>query len=282
MSDKRGSYGFINEDALDPAPLILYDLGIERRQNETYFFDNTSRNNYTGYLFQYTLEGHGYFEQEKSNGIHEMEAGSAFLIPFPHPSKYYVSQKPEEHWTFFYLHFDGYLADQVVNKIIKNTGNCIHFSASPSFLHTFYQEYTEIRNGKQYERYEASGFLYQFLMQLLRETEVTGRQAVSAIEKGRQWISQNFTTPFSLSELCGTLQISLPHFSRQFHAMYGTTPLVFLNRLRLEYAISLLLNSSFSIQEIARKSGFAEGNYFSKVFRKYVGMSPTEYRENHL
>lgn len=175
MSIQYGSYGFICEDGLDPAPLVLYDFGIERRQNEPYFYNNRARANYDGYLFQYTMDGIGYFETE---------------------------------------------------------------------------------SGRQH--------------------------SVSSIEKGHEWIGSHFNEPFSIAELCDKLQVSPPHFSRQFRARYGVTPLSHINRLRLEYALSLLLNSSLPVQEIAIKSGFSDGNYFAKVFRKYLGMSPTEYRDSRL
>lgn len=274
--DKFGSYGFLNDDGLTPAPLILYDLGVEHRQNENYFFDNASRSNYEGFLFQYTLEGSGYFEI--GGNKEKMEAGSAFLVSFPDESRYYIDSAPDHGWRFFYLHFDGYLAQQIVSAIQEKSGSCLHFHDSPSFLNVFRQEYTALQSGKHYEKYEASCFLYQFLTFLLRETELHGKPIVSTIEKGRQWLNQHYASPFSLSELCDRLHISLPHFSRQFHSRYGISPLAYLNHLRLECAITLLLNSTLSMKEIAGKCGFSDSNYFAKVFRKHVGMSPSEYR----
>ena len=84
-----------------------------------------------------------------------------------------------------------------------------------------------------------------------------------------------------LSEMCEKLHVTLPHFSRQFHACYGITPHNYLTKLRLEHAMSLLLNTSLSIREIAQQSGFTESNYFTKVFRKYTHMTPGDFRKEH-
>lgn len=60
-------YGFINHDSISPLPLILYDMGFELRQNEDYYFDNHNRENYDGYIIQYTLSGYGIYELMKKN-----------------------------------------------------------------------------------------------------------------------------------------------------------------------------------------------------------------------
>ena len=54
----------------------------------------------------------------------------------------------------------------------------------------------------------------------------------------------------------------------------------FKNRLRVENAKLQLLNSNLSITKISAKLGFENAFYFSKVFKKYTGVSPTEFKEN--
>ena len=56
------SFGFLQSGTLADEPLVLLDFGLEVRQNETYYYDNAKRD-YSGYLFQYTLNGQGIFEQ---------------------------------------------------------------------------------------------------------------------------------------------------------------------------------------------------------------------------
>ena len=61
----KGVFGVLNLESLPDEPMVLLDGGIESRYKEDYFFDNSCRSNYHGYLFQYTLSGCGAYE---SNG----------------------------------------------------------------------------------------------------------------------------------------------------------------------------------------------------------------------
>lgn len=55
----KGVFGVLNLESLPGEPMILLDGGIESRYKEGYFFDNSCRSNYHGYIFQYTLSGCG-------------------------------------------------------------------------------------------------------------------------------------------------------------------------------------------------------------------------------
>jgi transcriptional regulator GlxA family with amidase domain len=61
----------------------------------------------------------------------------------------------------------------------------------------------------------------------------------------------------------------------------GLTPNDYLQRLRIAKARELLTTTSQSVTEIAFAAGFASSQYFSRVFRKYTGQMPSEYRRRH-
>ena len=93
----KGVFGVLNLESLPDEPMVLLDGGIESRYKEEYFFDNSCRSNYHGYLFQYTLSGCGAYE---SNGkTIFLTPGTAFFVAIP--------EKTDEPWEFLYLHFDG-------------------------------------------------------------------------------------------------------------------------------------------------------------------------------
>ena len=106
ISYELGNHVLINTDCISEQSLCLMDLGLEIRTNETYYFENKTRD-FKGYLFQYTLEGEGIYEH---NGLkHKLSKGKAFLITFPENSLYYLPKNHgvHSHWTFFYIHFSG-------------------------------------------------------------------------------------------------------------------------------------------------------------------------------
>ena len=96
-----------------------------------------------------------------------------------------------------------------------------------------------------------------------------------------QYIRQHFATLESISQVADACNISHEHLTRCFRKETGQTPLQYLTKLRIEHALSLLLTPSDSIEQIAMNCGFQNGNYFAKVFRKYMQCTPEEYRRRN-
>lgn len=273
------TFGFLDTDKQVKAPLFLCDFGMELRQNEPYDFNNQKRGAYSGFLLQYTLEGCGIYEF--SHSTFHLPPGHAFFVKFPDSSRYYLPENGN--WKFFYLHFDGELGDHFYNRIINNFGNVFSIDNNSQTVHSFLEEYQTFQSGRKYERYESGVFLYQFLSTLLRDLEIpTIKNRNTMVEDATTWIRQNYRSQKTLLQMCQQLEVSLPHLTRQFHIQKGITPMKYLTQLRLEQGISFLLNTTLNIDEIAKECGFANGNYFAKVFRKSMGVSPSEYRISHL
>lgn len=70
-------------------------------------------------------------------------------------------------------------------------------------------------------------------------------------------------------------------FSRSFRREIGISPIEYLSNVRLEHAMQLLTTTNLSINEIAVLSGFSNGNYFAKVFKRKLGFTPSDYKRNH-
>jgi transcriptional regulator GlxA family with amidase domain len=59
----------------------------------------------------------------------------------------------------------------------------------------------------------------------------------------------------------------------------GVTPIHYLRKIRVEEAAGLLRNTGLAVEAISRQTGFDNVSYFGKVFRQYIGVSPTDYRK---
>ncbi|NOU98905.1 response regulator [Paenibacillus planticolens] len=84
----------------------------------------------------------------------------------------------------------------------------------------------------------------------------------------------------TINKVCGYLHISAGYFSRIFKIETKMTFVNYLNHIRMETAKELLRTTDMKALEIAEKVGYADANYFSFSFRKNVGVSPKEYRNN--
>ena len=84
-----------------------------------------------------------------------------------------------------------------------------------------------------------------------------------------------------LEELAGIAHMSKRHFMRNFQAAIGNSPIAHLVQLRVNRAAALLRRSDHTITEVAFEVGFGDSNYFSRQFRKLLGVTPSEYRRQH-
>ena len=87
-----------------------------------------------------------------------------------------------------------------------------------------------------------------------------------------------FAQPLSIADLAQALSCSEGHLYRRFRARTGQTPLAYLNQRRLRHALQLLQHTHLPVAEVARQSGIADPLYFSKVFRKAFGCTPSAAR----
>ena len=94
------------------------------------------------------------------------------------------------------------------------------------------------------------------------------------------YINQNFTNEISFSEISKLFSINPSYLSQIFKRELGITFTQYLTDTRIEYAKELLLTTGMTIAEISEKVGFKQYIYFSKVFKKAVGISPSSYRKN--
>lgn len=130
----------------------------------------------------------------------------------------------------------------------------------------------------------ASAHAYTMLTNLISgpapdpQAELTGSFS-PLVEAAVAIIQEEFPFLEGLDELAQRLEVSKAHLIRVFTKMTGVSPGRYITHLRVEYAKLLLRGEDPSITYVAEASGFANANYFAKVFRRETGMSPSEYIE---
>lgn len=99
------------------------------------------------------------------------------------------------------------------------------------------------------------------------------------IRKAYDFIEENFSNDVSLNEVSEELNISSYYFSKLFKDETGEGFVEYLTRRRIDKAKEMLKDPEKSIKEIGCECGYADPNYFSRIFKKSTGMTPTEYKE---
>ena len=98
------------------------------------------------------------------------------------------------------------------------------------------------------------------------------------IKKAIRYISQNFSRNLTLDEVADHVHLNSAYFSTLFKQSTGSSFKEYLNMVRIEESKRLLSNTDYSIIDISLATGFEDQSYFSKVFKKYTGLTPKQYR----
>jgi AraC-like DNA-binding protein/ligand-binding sensor protein len=101
----------------------------------------------------------------------------------------------------------------------------------------------------------------------------------SALRKAERYIWSNYTRKLSLQEIAEASGLSAPYFSTIFKDEMGENLSNYLNRLRVEKAAAMLMETGLTLHEIALACGFEDQSWFSKIFKNFTGLSPGKYRE---
>ena len=94
------------------------------------------------------------------------------------------------------------------------------------------------------------------------------------------FIKENYEKPIGLSDAAAYVRLSENHLSTLFKEVTGINFLQYLNGYRLNMATDMMRKEGVNISEIAPRCGFANPGYFAKIFKRYYGMTPTQFRDS--
>ena len=103
-------------------------------------------------------------------------------------------------------------------------------------------------------------------------------QNKSPLEKNIGYNQKHYAESLTLETVCRYSGLSKTYFCGLFKLMTKKTFVEYLLDIRMQHAMALLENTEYSITEISNMTGFNDSTYFSRTFRRLVGMSPRSYR----
>ena len=114
----------------------------------------------------------------------------------------------------------------------------------------------------------------------LSRSGALGGEAQRIVRKTVIYLHEHYMNPISLKDAARHVSVSKEYLARCFRQEMGITLVTYLNRYRVNQAKALLEQGTLNLTEIALESGFSSSAYFSRVFRKEVGISPTDYQRS--
>ncbi len=128
----------------------------------------------------------------------------------------------------------------------------------------------------------ASYFLINFLRHFRNEIEVVPDININRrIDYIKSYIDNNYSLDLSLEGLSNMAYMNKFHLIAEFKQAYRVTPIEYLILKRIEVSKGLLISTNHSMETIAEIVGFNSQSYFNQVFRKKVGITPSQFRKKH-
>lgn len=131
-----------------------------------------------------------------------------------------------------------------------------------------------------------NNLLQSLIIHISRMTGIqrTSSAALTASSLGyqiKEYIDRNFIRDISLNDIANSLYVSQDYLSHIFKQHTGYSPINYLINRRIGEAKKLLLTTAMSIQEISQKVGYENANYFTMLFKKATGVSPSRFRDSN-
>lgn len=232
-----------------------------------------------GFALVYISSGRGKFES-KPDFATIIEPGHALLL-FPGVWHRYAPE-PETGWHEHWIGFDGEMARRwLKHKFFSPKNPVLKMNAEDTVLATFSRVMQSIRANRPALQQILAGATDN-LMGLLysaQQTQPAGdAQTSNAIESAISRIQNEFASNLDMQQLARELGVSYSWFRHTFTAHTGLSPHQYLLEFRLVRARGLLVETEFSIKEIAMQTGFEDEFYFSRLFRQKLNLTPSQWR----
>lgn len=182
------------------------------------------------------------------------------------------------------------VADPALFEDLVRVGDMFHLQDFGWFVRFFDKIIAESAQQRPYYYSIISGYLLEMLVRIVRER--LGQPAAAPEEEAprvatfkgvdvaalMQYIDFNYSRIISLEDLSTLAGVNKTTLISIFKEVYGTTPIRYINRIRLRKAKELLVNTDTSVSEIADLVGFQSIHYFSRFFKAKENCTPMEYR----
>lgn len=226
-------------------------------------------------------KAHFYF-----NGAEQIvTAGNMVLYRPKEEQRYYYYGV--DHTEVYWLHFTGGNVKNILRKYgIADDMHVIHTGTSLEYKRIFEQIIQELKLCK--EDYEELLVTYlQHLLILLHRvinSKPRGKNQLlmQDMDQAVRYFHENYNKPICIEEYAAEHHLSVSWFIRNFKTYTDSTPAQYLLSLRISNAQTLLETTNYNITEIAEIVGYDNPLYFSRIFKKQSGMSPSEFRKHIL
>ena len=260
--------------------LYLTDIGFYPKAQHHY---RERRNGAEEHILIYVIDGCGIIHLSRS--VHYIMANQFIILPARLPHNYEADE--QNPWTIYWIHFKG----ENSNLISDLTGKIIDIPPSSDArirdrIQLFDEIIENLSLGYSMENLEYSNLCLNHLLASFKYVnqfrKVNFAEEKDITKKTILYMKQNIDGQLTLKEIAAHFRLSVSHFSRLFKQRTRYAPMDYFIQLKMQYACQLIDHSNMQISEVSRDLGYEDAFYFSRMFKKTVGMSPMAYKKKNI
>ena len=276
--------------------LFITDIGYYPKAEHHYRIRRQAINQY---VLLYCVDGSGFYVIDGKR--QEVTKNQFFILPAGKPHEYGAAE--DCHWTIYWVHFRGEHAHVYAEG--ASTPQAINVSLHSRIsdrIGVFEEMLTTLQYGEGLVdlRYASSLLHYflasmRYLNQFRRAKSGRGEQPVrdaghnqqpptsqtnvDVVEQAIHYMRENIEQHIVMDDVVHYVGYSQSHFFSIFKKKTGQSPIAYFNRLKVEHACHLLKTTDLKVNQICYKVGVEDALYFSRLFSKVMGMSPTQFKK---
>ncbi len=229
------------------------------------------------FLIHHVVSGKGYYYTKDKT--YTLNAGDTFII-YPYTEVSYFADENEP-WEYYWVGFAGSDAPLILESTLFHPNSPVIYNSKKKaqIIEQLLKIY-QVRGTEILQAVQMTGELYLTLSLFMEEKPPqpsTSDFYRNYAKKGIDYIAFHYSFPITIDDIATYVGISRSHLYRAFMQTLGLSPKQYLSDFRLKQACHLLKHSGLSITAVANSVGYENNLYFSKMFHKKKGMTPSEY-----
>lgn len=233
------------------------------------------------FKFHYILDGKGIFEVNGQR--YELKKGQGFLVT-PETVCYYEADL-QDPWTYCWIGFNGIKAAGLLRQAQLSDESPIYTWEKSGFFEQSIQQMMQSKTMTAGREFKLTGLLYLWLAAMIdcRGSELKQKAKENSkehyIAQVVHFIEVNYANKISVQSIAQFVGLQRSYLSALFKEIMGISLQDYLISYRMRKACELLGSTTLMVGDIARSVGYEDPLLFSKMFKKSMQLSPTQYRE---
>ena len=194
--------------------------------------------------------------------------------------EYFGKDKPEVYW----VHFTGGQVRSILKRHeVPLDNNVFYAGNSPTYAFLFKEMITELQTCRVGYESLLSMYLEQIFVLIQRsrldKTPVVSSHLQEEMGIARRYFQEHYNEDINIEEYALSRNMSVSYFLKKFKEVTTKSPMQYILAIRINNAVSLLESTDYNVTEISTIIGYDNPLYFSRIFKKQKGVSPSDYRK---